>query len=404
MISYESSRKPRVLISHQGCIPIYRKSFFERLNALGKFEYVVVHGSSPRGTNFILATPPFNFPNIAVTNLEIPFADRSIIWQPVVWRVIRGDFDAAVIGAETKFISNLVIVLAMLLRRRPVLMWGFGFHQYVTPPSTVYAKIVAAVSGYAKIPLYRMLSGFLAYTEGGKRALQGLSHPPERIAVLRNTIDLEYEAGLKKIVEKESPEQAYRELGVRENSVKLLFFGRLVEMKRIDMLVEYAKRCASSKRDVDVIIFGEGPKEAELRLSASALRNVVFHKHDDLRLSRALRVSAAIVVPGPVGLAIPHGFAHGVPMLTRKGQSHGPEIEYLDDGVNGLIVPEDVEGFFAALDSFADTEPLQKHLAEGARRTAVSLGMDNMVNAFHGLVASCLMMKKDPVPETCTGQ
>jgi len=404
MIGYESSRKPRVLVSHQGCIPIYRKSFFERLNALGKFDYVVVHGSAPRGTNYILAAPPFNFANIAITNYEIPFLGRSIIWQPVVWRVIRGDFDAAVIGAETKFISNLVIVLAMLLRRRPILMWGFGFHQYIVPPRTVFAKIIAALSGYAKMPIYRMMSGFLAYTEGGKRALQGLSHPPERIAVLRNTIDLEREVGFQKIVETEPLDQAYQELGVRKNSVKLLYFGRLVEMKCLDLLVEYAKRCGSSKRDVDVIIFGEGPKEAELWSSSSGLRNVVFHKHDDLRLARALRVSAAIVIPGYVGLAIPHGFAHGVPTLTRKGQLHSPEVEYIEDGVNGLILPEDVEGFFTALDSFVDNEPLQKQLAEGARRSAVRLGMDNMVNAFHGLVTGCLMVKTEPVPEICTGR
>src|ERR1700739_4217246 len=132
-------RKPRVLISQQGCIPIYRKPFYERLNALGQFDYIVAHGSPPRGTNFILAEPPFNFPNIPIQNYEIPFADRSIVWQPIVWRVIRGDYDAVVIGAETKIISNFAIILSMLFRRRPILMWGFGFHQYVERPKTLFS-------------------------------------------------------------------------------------------------------------------------------------------------------------------------------------------------------------------------------------------------------------------------
>ena len=394
MVEDETDRNPRVLVSHQGCIPIYRKSFFERLNALGKFEYVVVHGSAPRGTNYILAAPPFNFPNLAITNYELPFAGRSIIWQPVVWKVIRGDFDAAVIGAETKFISNLVIMLVMLLRRRPVLTWGFGFHQYAAPPKTFLAKLIAAAAGTAKMPVYRMMSGFLVYTEGGKRVLENLPHPPKRIAVLRNTIDLEREAGFQAAVKTESLEHVLQELGVRENSVKLLYFGRLVEMKRLDILVEYAKRCALRKRNVDVMIFGAGPEEAELRAKASNLPNVVFHKHDDLKLARALRVSAAVVIPGYVGLAIPHGFAHGVPTLTRKGQLHSPEIEYIEDGVNGLILPEDLEDFFTAVDFFVDSKSSQKRLADGARRTAASLGMENMVNAFHNLVANCLRFEE----------
>jgi glycosyltransferase involved in cell wall biosynthesis len=69
---------------------------------------------------------------------------------------------------------------------------------------------------------------------------------------------------------------------------------------------------------------------------------------------------------------------------------HSPEIEYLEDDVNGLILPEDPEGFFKGLDLFVENEPLRKRLADGARRTAASLSMDNMVNAFHNLVASCL--------------
>ena len=43
--------RPRILVSQQGCIPIYRKSFFQHLNALGTIEYVVAHGSAPRGTD-----------------------------------------------------------------------------------------------------------------------------------------------------------------------------------------------------------------------------------------------------------------------------------------------------------------------------------------------------------------
>jgi glycosyltransferase involved in cell wall biosynthesis len=390
MCGNKGERKRRVLISHQGCIPIYRKSFFERLNALGQFDYVVVHGAAPRGTNYILADPPFNFPNIKINNKELPFLDRSIIWQPIVWRVLRGDFDAAVIGSELKFISNLFIVAAMLVRRRPLLMWGFGFHQYLERPRTRRDKSIAKTAGAIITQLYRAMSGFLVYTEGGKRALLNLSHPPKRIAVLGNTIDVERESSFRAIVKSEPIERVFLELGTRASSTKLLYFGRLVKLKHLEILVDYARRCAGNGREVDVIIFGAGPQEAELKASACDLRNVVFHAHDDLKLARALRISTAIVVPGYVGLAVPHGFAHGVPTLTRAGQQHGPEVEYILNGENGLILPEDTDQFYMALDGFLDDKPLQKRLASGAAKSAGALTMDSMVGAFHGLVADCL--------------
>lgn len=390
MVGSTNNRRPRVLISQQGCIPIYRKSFFHRLNEFAAFDYVVVHGSAPRGTDYILATPPFDFPNIAIENHELRIAGRSCIWQPVVWRVIRGEFDAAVIGEEIKFVSNLAIALVMRLRRRPVLIWGFGFHQYVAPQNTIFARIAANLVNNFKKLFFRIASGFLVYTEGGMKALQALPSPPKRVVVLKNTIDVERESRFRAVVASESLDEIFKELGVRKNSVTLLYFGRLVPMKHVDLLVEYAKRCGSTGLNVDVIIFGQGSEEKRLHSLASNLKNVVFHHHDDLRLARALRISAAVVIPGYVGLAVTHGFAHGIPTLTRRGQLHSPEIEYLEDGVNGLILPESPDGFFDALDLFVADGELQRRLAQGAERTASTIKMDHMVAAFHNFVCDCL--------------
>jgi glycosyltransferase involved in cell wall biosynthesis len=141
---------------------------------------------------------------------------------------------------------------------------------------------------------------------------------------------------------------------------------------------------------VDVIIFGQGAEEQRLRLLAGDLSNVAFHRHDDLKLARALRLSAAVVIPGYVGLAVTHGFAHGVPTLTRHGQLHSPEIEYLEHGINGLILPENHDEFFAALDDFVDDPGLQTLLAGGAERTSQTIGMDHMVATFRSLVVECL--------------
>jgi glycosyltransferase involved in cell wall biosynthesis len=381
--------RPRILVAQQGCIPIYRKSFFQRLNALGSIEYVVLHGQAPRGTDLILAQQPFDFPNIPVANYEIEICGISCIWQPIVWRAIKGEFDGAVFGDEVKFLSSLFATLALRLRGRPVLLWGFGYHQYKGPPS-LRASITATLAAVYKRLLYRIISGYLVYTDGGKQALRNLPISSKRVAVLRNTIDTEREAEFRALVSSEPLDTAFCQLRVRPDSVKLLYFGRLLPNKRVDLLIEFASRCAQKGRKIDVIIFGQGIEEQRLRGLAQNLSNVVFHRHDDLLLARALRISSAVVIPGFVGLAINHGFAHGVPMLTRYGQPHSPEVEYLEDGVNGLMLPEAPEDFFAALDVFVDDRNLRQRLAEGAKRTAHEIDMGHMVTTFNGLVSKCL--------------
>lgn len=63
---------------------------------------------------------------------------------------------------------------------------------------------------------------------------------------------------------------------------------------------------------------------------------------NDNYLSALLLENADVhVIAGEVGLAIVHGFAFGLPMITCRptpdGPYHGPEIEYLKDGYNGFF-------------------------------------------------------------------
>jgi glycosyltransferase involved in cell wall biosynthesis len=311
------------------------------------------------------------------------------MWQPVLWRAIRGEFDAAVIGEELKYLSNIALALVLRMRGRPFLFWGFGYHQYDRPQETRLARATAAAAGWAKKLLCGVASGYLVYTQGGERALRKQGSP-RRVAVLKNTIDTEREAGFRAKVASEPLDLLCHELGVRSCSVKLLYFGRLVVTKYVDILINYARRCLEAGREVDVIIFGRGSDEDRLRSLAADLENVMFHKHDDLKLARALRVSAAVVIPGYVGLAVTHGFAHGVPMLTREGQLHSPEVEYIEHTVNGLILPEPLAAFFQALDAFVDDRDLQRRLAEGAEQTARSIDINHMVATFRNVVLECL--------------
>jgi len=95
-----------------------------------------------------------------------------------------------------------------------------------------------------------------------------------------------------------------------------------------------------------------------------------------------------VVIPGAVGLAINHAFAHGLPLVTRTGALHGPEIEYLEDGVNGRLVEGDLDAFARGIAEVVGAPDRRAELASGALRSGGALGLDAMVDAFDQAVAA----------------
>lgn len=396
-------RRPRVLITHQGCIPIYRKPLFERLARIEDIEYVVAYGDRPRGTSYIVAEPPFTFKTIRIRNYELPLLNSACIWQPIVGAFWH-EFDAAILGDEIKYLSHLAIIASARLSRRPVMLWGFGYPsgQRPMPNLSLMTRIKRALKSAFRRTEFRLLDGYLAYTGSGADTLVATGMPRERIATVRNTVDVEKQVLLRAEAAGMSHEAIRTNLGVPADAQVLLYFGRFLPDKRVDMLIDYARRCAERGRNVHLIISGEGPEAERLRAQAQDLGNVVFRKLLDLDLAYALRIASAVVIAGFSGLAIAHAFAHGVPFLTRKGIIHPPEVDYIDDGVNGLMLDTEAEDFFAGLDRYLDDAELQARLRAGAEATAAGLSMDAMATNFDGLVRR-LLQERGRMPSAASG-
>ncbi len=80
----------------------------------------------------------------------------------------------------------------------------------------------------------------------------------------------------------------------------------------------------------------------------------------------------------------------GVPLITIRSRHHGPEIEYLDDGVNGLFAATDPAGFAAqVIELLSDGDRLEA-MAEAGRKSAESYTLANMVDNFVAGICTCL--------------
>ena len=388
-------RKPRILIAHQGCVPIYRKAFYERLAAISDIEYVILHGNPPHNSDLIPAPEPYDFPNIRVENINRSLFKKDLVYQPILRRVLKGEFDGFVLGDEVHFVSSMMIALVAILRRWPIVLWGFGYHpdyQAILSEGAL-GRLMTQAAGILKRGLYQAIDGYLVYTESAAKLLSDKGVPRNRIAVLRNTIDVEAQLWLKNMIAAEPLADSFRFFGFDGSFPILLYFGRFFASKRIDLLIDYVGRTERQGRKVGLLVFGAGVEKERLVKQAADLPHVRFFTHDDLALTRALRISSAVVIPGFLGLAVTHAFAHGVPMITRTGQPHSPEIDYLRHGENGLVLPENHEAFFAGLDSYLADKELQERLRVGAAASADQLKIENMVEAFDSLVRRILIAK-----------
>jgi glycosyltransferase involved in cell wall biosynthesis len=94
--------------------------------------------------------------------------------------------------------------------------------------------------------------------------------------------------------------------------------------------------------------------------------------------------------PGLVGLGILDGFCAGLPVITTDVTFHSPEIEYLDEGINGLMVPPDVEHYAEAVSSLLVDDELLTRMKKGALDSAKRYNIETMVNNFAQGVRKCL--------------
>lgn len=383
---------PRIAVLHQGCVPNYREAFYRRLAAVRTREYVVFHGVAEPGSGVVAAKPPFAFKNVPVRNRFMRIFGRRLVYQPVFWRIAFGGFDALVIGHEIKYFMNIVLLYWFRLMGKPVLFWGFGTGQdFQDQERGLIGRFITRLVNAAKRFLVRSASGYLAYTDSGVATVERAGMERNRIRVLNNTIDLDEEVAFHAKAQTLDRATLRQHWNIAPDAVVFTFVGRLVGGKRVEDLIRGVAALRGAGIDAETIIVGDGPERQMLEDEADGAPWCHFlgAVHDVEGISRIYRASDALVIPGYVGLAVNRGFAHGMPIITVESNLHSPEIDYVEAGGNGLILPPG-KGFRAGLRQFAVDADLRAHLARGALATRAKLDLGQMVAAYDDGVGAAL--------------
>lgn len=263
---------------------------------------------------------------------------------------------------------------------RSWIWWGHGYNfQSADRPS-----LPLAIKESAKRFMTRRAEGLITYTESGARYWREKGLPAERVRPYYNTVDVESFRSAAADVGKDALDRTRAALKLAGRSV-LLFSGRLYAEKRVDFLLRAFSQVQNRLPNTALLIVGDGPERKNLEALRDALKLDQVHfigTCTDLKqVSLYFRLAELLVIPGLVGLAIVHGFAYGLPLVTTDYPGHSPEIEYLTPG-SGVMTRQDITEYASKVVDLLGSFENLRSMQEAARRQGDLLRLSGSVERF----------------------
>ncbi|TWT88685.1 Mannosylfructose-phosphate synthase [Pseudobythopirellula maris] len=141
-------------------------------------------------------------------------------------------------------------------------------------------------------------------------------------------------------------DEARQRYGLAEGRRRIVYCGRLTEVKRVDLLIEAFVALAAERPDWDLVILGDGELRSELAAAVPpelkdrvVWTGFVAEQQD---VSKIYRASDVLALPSryePWALVVNEAAAAGMAIVATDAV--GAAAELVRDGVNGRVIPRD---------------------------------------------------------------
>jgi len=372
----------------QGQIRQYRVPFFQKLGKVLREDGISlkVAYSPPRhvgGRDDNTDLPPKL--GLKVTGHWM-LSDR-LLYQPLLREV--SSCDLVIAEQANKYLLNYLLILLSSFRFKRVAFWGLGEN---------WGRDRSAVSEWLRRQIINKVDWWFAYARSTREYLISNGMPPEKITVVQNAVDTDEFSKMVFGIRNDELSCARRQFGIGEKDPIGLFCGALLPDKGIGFLLKAAARIKLQIPKFHLFIIGGGAERNMLDAAAqeSSWLHLVGPKFGREK-ALFFRMADVVLLPGRVGLAILDAFAASLPLITTDISYHGPEIEYLEHGRNGLLVKHDVENYASQVISFFSNSELRTECAKGASESGRRFSMGVMVDNFRAGIRACLASDKERV-------
>jgi L-malate glycosyltransferase len=360
----------------------YRQRFFELLRerlAADGVELVLVHSNDPTAEDVWESVVELPWSHrVPLRRLRV--GRRELLWQPC-WNLLRG-CDLVIVEQGSRHLLNYLLLAQQLVGRRNVALWGHGRNFKVHEASRLGEALKARWS--------HRVHWWFAYNARTAEIVAGLGFPEQRITVLDNAIDTRELREQVAAVARSDLERTRREVGLGGDNVGL-YMGGWAAAKGLDDLFTASDVVRAEVEDFELVVAGAGPEEAKVQ-GFAATRPWV-HVVGTLRgedKARLLAAAQLLLVPAAAGLVVLDSFAAGVPIVVAAGRGHGPEVAYLEHGINGWVVQDgdDPVRYGRAVAALLKDDARRAALRDGCLRSAELYTVEGMVDRFAAGIAS----------------
>jgi glycosyltransferase involved in cell wall biosynthesis len=367
--------RPKVVIA-QSWVSQYRSEFYaalrRELDARG-VDLVIVHGR-PTGSE-TEHSDKIDVPGaVVVENTMITVAGKPLIFTPVLGAT--SDADLVIVEQATKNLATYLLLMRHVIGGPKLAMWGHGQNFQTSEASAAGEAIKRWMS--------RRVHWWFAYNDLSAEVVADLGFPRDRITSVRNAIDTRRLIDARVNRSGDEIERIRQDLVLRGDHVGI-FCGTLSSMKRTAFMLEAARETRARIPDFELIVVGTG-SDAGLVHQATQKDPWIHPVGAKFGSDRVpyFAVADLLFMPGAVGLAILDSFAFEVPLITSDTAEHGPEIDYLIDGVNGVMVHDagDPQRYAKAVAALLRNPGLLESLRRGCEKSAGEYSLEEMVGRF----------------------
>ncbi|MBO1894943.1 glycosyltransferase family 4 protein [Shewanella sp. BF02_Schw] len=267
-------------------------------------------------------------------------------------------------------ITELTLAIFCKFTSSKLVYWTHGYDHCQRPKSGIkkyLEKIRVAVINWC----VSQGDSIITFSNSGKTYLTSKGIDDAKIFVAPNTLNTEKLLASYDTV-KPSSIDAFKAQYDLCNKTVYLFSGRLRAGKRLEHFIQ-ALSMSSKKSQSALVVVGDGDMSGEWqKLSREYELNIHFlgEIFDEEKLAIIFKSADWFIMPGYVGLAIVHAFSAGLPLLTENISFHSPEINYLEENINGVMFNEfAINEWVTFIDGDGENEATKLRMSTEALRT-----------------------------------
>ncbi len=256
---------------------------------------------------------------------------QAVLFSLHSLKLIKEDFDVVDVDHIPHFAIYATKLVAVLRRKKMIVtwheVWGKKYWQnYLGSIMGSMAYIVELVS--MKLP-----TGVISVSEHTtKRFVDLMPNTKKEIITIPNGLDMKY----------------IKESSMSEESSDVIFAGRLLGNKNIDILLHAIAEIKKTEPRISLVVIGEGPEKKNLEKLQKELKletNVSFlgFFEDQRELYSIMKASKVFVLPSTregFGIAVIEANACGLPVITIDHEENAAK-NLIEEGENGMVVTLD---------------------------------------------------------------